>query len=403
LNQHFTRASAAAEYAGLDAASLTVPASFTATAAGLRILLVQTQAENAGAQEIARLLGQGLTARGHTTGHVFFYRRTASFDQDATARFCADKRPSGPLALARLLLSLGQEIRQFRPDVVLCFQHYGNVVGAPVAWLAGARCIVANQNSTALATSAPIRAIDCWLGRLGIYSRIIAVSADSEAEYRHYPDAYRARLTRIEHGVAVKSSSLSRDSARDRFNLPAGSLVLGCAARLHAQKRLDVAVRLLAQHPDWHVALAGQGAEAGTLEALARELGCADRLHLVGELGPEGIADFFAALDIFVFPTQVETFGLAAVEAAQAGLPIVANDLPVLREVLAIGGEPCAVFADSDDPEAFGAAVAALAADAERATAYAKRGRRLAERYPVDAMVEAYDALVRNLVASRKR
>ena len=37
-----------------------------------RILFMQTQAENAGAQEISRLLGEGLSARGHEVHHVFF-------------------------------------------------------------------------------------------------------------------------------------------------------------------------------------------------------------------------------------------------------------------------------------------------------------------------------------------
>src|SRR5207247_6357544 len=43
----------------------------------LRLVLVQTQAEGAGAQEISRILGQGLDARGYDVHHVFFFRRTA--------------------------------------------------------------------------------------------------------------------------------------------------------------------------------------------------------------------------------------------------------------------------------------------------------------------------------------
>ncbi|WP_336487907.1 glycosyltransferase family 4 protein [Methylobacterium nigriterrae] len=371
-----------------------------APAGGLRLLLLQTQAENAGAQEIARLLGQGLSEHGHLIRQLFFFRRTAAFDGDATACFCAEARPSGPLDLLRLLLRLRREIRRFRPDVVLCFQHYGNVIGAPMAWLAGAPRVVANQNTTAQGSPAAARFLDRWLGRLGLYGRIVAVSADAEASYRAHPRRYRERLTRIDHGVAVKRSSLDRGQARARFGLPPGVVLLGCAARLHPQKRLDVAVRMLREHPTWHLALAGQGTEGGPLAALAREWGCTDRLHLLGELGPEGVADFLASLDVFVFPSEMETFGLAAVEAAQAGLPVVANDLPVLREVLAVDGEPCAVFADSSDPDAFEQAVAGLVDAPARAAILAERGRRLAARYPVDGMVSAYDALIRGLAGA---
>src|SRR2546430_9530746 len=60
-----------------------------------------------------------------------------------------------------------------------------------------------------------------------------------------------------------------------------------------------------------------------------------------GELSPERVAHLLRALDVFVFPSLAETFGLAVVEAAQAGIPVVSNDLPVLRETLSLGGEPC--------------------------------------------------------------
>ncbi len=43
--------------------------------------MVQTQAENAGAQEISRLLGSGLTARGYEVANLFFFRKSDSFDE----------------------------------------------------------------------------------------------------------------------------------------------------------------------------------------------------------------------------------------------------------------------------------------------------------------------------------
>ena len=69
------------------------------------------------------------------------------------------------------------------------------------------------------------------------------------------------------------------------------------------------------------------------------------------------MALFLKSLDVFVFPTRMETFGLAAVEAAQAGVPVVASDIDVLREVLTLDGEPCALFVDPDYTEGFAKAV----------------------------------------------
>jgi len=64
------------------------------------VMLVQTQAEGAGAQEITRILGHGLTARGYEVHHVFFFRRTAAFDQQPNTYFCATERPGRPLTNA---------------------------------------------------------------------------------------------------------------------------------------------------------------------------------------------------------------------------------------------------------------------------------------------------------------
>ena len=50
--------------------------------------------------------------------------------------------------------------------------------------------------------------------------------------------------------------------------------------------------------------LAGQGADEARLRQLADELRVSDRLHLVGEITPRQMAEFLAALDVFVFPTQ---------------------------------------------------------------------------------------------------
>ena len=370
-------------------------------APNVRVLLLQTQAENAGAQEIARLVATGLKQRGYVTRQLFFFRRTASFDKDESADFCLSRRPSNPLELFRLLWRLRKKIRDFKPDVVLCFQHYGNLIGAPVAKVSGIRSVVANQNTSKLLTSKLVRFFDRWLGRTGIYSRIVAVSSDAEADFVSHPRAYRDRLVRIDHGVAVKRTSLSRNAARLQFGLPVDAVVLGCAARLHHMKQLDAAVRLLPQDPKWHLALAGQGPEAEKLKNLASELGCVSRLHLIGELNTDGVADFLAALDVFVFPSRAETFGLAAVEAAQAGVPVVANHLPVLEEVLSMDGEACAVFVDASDPAAFGAAVASLVSRPDQMAELSALGRRLSMRYPVDSMVAAYDELIRDVFTAR--
>lgn len=370
------------------------------TGARPRVLLIQTQAENAGAQEISRILAEALSARGYEVRQLFFFRRTDAFDADPTAVFCMPSRPSSPLSLVRFLYRLHAEIRAFHPDVVLCFQHYGNLIGGVAARLAGATRIVANQNSATLTAPAWARRSDRWLGNLGVFSRIVVPSQESEAEYAAYPRRYRKHLVRIDHGFEGKTSSLGKAEARARFALPAAGPVLGSVARLHPLKHLDAAVRLLAREPGWSLAIAGQGPAREELVGLAASLGCLDRLHLVGELPRARVGDFLAALDVFVFPSRAESFGLAAVEAAEAGVPTVANDLPVMREVLAVDGVPCAILVDVDDEEAFAGAVRTVLTDSKLSRSLIERARGLARRFPLEGMIDAYEGLIAECLAA---
>lgn len=364
----------------------------------LHVLLAQTQAENAGAQEISRLLGAGLTARGYRVTNLFFFRKSDSFDEPPDTLYCAQSRPGNPVALLRMLRTLGRHIRATRPDVVLTFQHFGNVIGGGVTRLVSRAPVVANQVSSAMSMSWPVRTADIVMGSLGFFDCITLNSKDMQREYSRYPAAYRSRMVHVPHGFDDKALTLSKEAARHGLNLPPDCVLLGCAARLHPHKRLDMAIRLLPDQPSWHLALAGQGADEARLKLLASDLRVSDRLHWLGEIPPSRMADFLACLDVFVFPTQAETFGLAAVEAANAGVPSVVTDLPVLREVLSYEGRPTALFVDASDHAKLSAAVSTLLTDRHLSDELRQNAKGLRLRYSVDAMVDEYVRILEQVI-----
>lgn len=359
-----------------------------------RVVLVQTQAEGAGAQEIARILGNGLKAKGYDVHYVFFFRRTAAFDRQPNTYFCSMRRPADVASLIQMFNALLAHLRELRPDAVVCFQHYGNIVGATAAWLANARVVITNRTTAKALVPWWARALDLLMGSAGLFRAVVVNSKAIEDEYRGYPAWYRSRVHRIDHGFEAKHTHLGRGEARDRLQLPTGVTLLGCVARLHPGKNLEAAIRLLLIEPDWHLALAGQGPARDDLVSFANSLGVADRVHFVGELTPDQVAVFLRSLDVFVFPSRAESFGLAPVEAAEAGVPVVANDLAVLREVLAVNGQPCALFADVDDTSRFAAAVRTLLQDSELRSTLSARGGQLSQRYSLDAMVDQFAGLI---------
>lgn len=371
-----------------------------AAARPARLLFVQTQSIAAGAQEISRILGEQLAAQ-HTDGrpdfeihHLFFYRITDAFDGLENVYFCDQRAPRNPLSFIRFLFRLFVLIRRIRPDVALTFQHYGNIVAAPVARLLGVPRIIANHVSAPATISKTVRWLDRVIGLTGFYDVITVNSHVTWRDYQAYPARYARRLVHIPHGFAERHSAAGKAEVRAAFGLPVDGAVIGTVARLHPLKQLDAAIRALAHLPGTQLAFAGAGPDETRLQELARQMGLADRVHFLGELHPDRIGDFLACLDVFAFPSLAETFGLAPVEAAQAGIPVVTNDLPVLREVLDVDGQPCALFVDASDAEAFAASIRRVLDDPALAGRLSSLGRRLSERYSLSAMVDAYRGLI---------
>jgi len=102
------------------------------------------------------------------------------------------------------------------------------------------------------------------------------------------------------------------------------------------------------------------------------------------------IFDFLAAGDVYVFASRTETFGLAVAEAAIAGLPVVANRLDVLREVLG----DAALFVDADREGELAAAIGRVKSDAELRANLAAAGRALTRRYSPFTMTQSYEELL---------
>lgn len=118
--------------------------------------------------------------------------------------------------------------------------------------------------------------------------------------------------------------------------------------------------------------------------------------HLVtlGVLDEAGIAARLAGRPVFVSAARFEPFGLAVLEAAGAGCPLVLSDIPTFRELW----DGAARFVDPDDDAGVAAAIAALAADpARRATAGAaarERARRFRPAAMARGMAAIYAALL---------
>ncbi len=99
-------------------------------------------------------------------------------------------------------------------------------------------------------------------------------------------------------------------------------------------------------------------------------------VHL-GYVTPGELASLYAAAELVALPSFYEGFGLPAIEALAAGAPLVASDLPVLREV---AGD-AALYAPPDRPEIWAERIAALLADGDLRAELRRKGLERALRF----------------------
>ncbi len=178
---------------------------------------------------------------------------------------------------------------------------------------------------------------------------------------------------------------------------PAGEAVLMHASNFRPVKNvLDVAevfIRVARRMPAV-LSLCGDGPDAGACLSRLAEAGLADRVRFLG--ARRDLAPVLAAADLFLLPTSGEGFGLAALEAMAAGVPVLGTVAGGLPEVVEDGVSGCLLPVHAVDAMA-DAAVGMLHPDRHRAMSEAARRR--ASRFSPGSVVGRYEDLYRSLRA----
>ncbi|MCD7445190.1 MSMEG_0565 family glycosyltransferase [Streptomyces lincolnensis] len=144
----------------------------------------------------------------------------------------------------------------------------------------------------------------------------------------------------IPNGVAYERFATTASADRDRWKHRLGRYVLsvgGIEPRKGSLDLLEAYALLRTRHPNVRLVIAGgetlfdYRAYRASWETRAAELGIEP--VVLGPVPDDALPALVAAADAFAFPSLKEGFGLAAMEALAAGVPLVVRDLPVLREV----------------------------------------------------------------------
>ena len=139
---------------------------------------------------------------------------------------------------------------------------------------------------------------------------------------------------------------------RKKYNIPAGKKVVLCISRIDYQKNQKIILEVLKAHEDTHLLLIGPVTAAWYLEELqseAEKFRLCDRLTVIPGLAPDSqeLLQALKSAYCFILPSRHEPFGIAALEALDGGVPLIASAVGGLRDFL-IDGKNALLFEDNN-------------------------------------------------------
>lgn len=274
-----------------------------------------------------KALGGELVARGHRVVFLIGGRKTAEEAPDANPAVYTwpSPRPTG----AADFLFMRRLVARYRPDCLIAnfgavniMTLVGRAMGVParVAWY--------HTVSDAIDLDSDMPA---WkLGYLRRRKRLVydatthlvAVSAAAAADIRRVFDVSPAKLHVWPLLLRDPQATTPADGGRDEWRLV-------CVGRLARTKGQDVLLRALPplaeRYPRLHVDFLGSGPEQPAYEALARDLGVADRCCFVGAVPHAEVLRRMAGAALVVVPSRADAFPMVNIEALAMGTPVVGS------------------------------------------------------------------------------
>ena len=220
---------------------------------------------------------------------------------------------------------------------------------------------------------------------------IVAVSKQVERELVEIgvpPERIRVIL----NGVDLQEFSPG-EAKRQTWGLPEGvTLALFAGNAQTPRKNLDTVLRALAQVPDLQLVVAGT-TTGTTFPQLVASLDLSKRVHFLEHR--TDVPELMKAVDLLVFPSRYEPFGLVVIEAMAAGLPVITAATTGAAEI--ITPECGIVLSEPDDIQALARALSLLTSDQGQRHQMGQAARTIAQQYSWTSMAQTYVDLFEEL------
>jgi N-acetyl-alpha-D-glucosaminyl L-malate synthase BshA len=350
-----------------------------------------------GSGAVAAELGKQLARRGHEI-HFVSYRppfRLGDFQQNVcfhevdVSSYPLFEYPPHDLALAVKMAEVARD-----HQVELFHVHYAiphAIAGLLAQQMLGDRAprLVTTLHGTDITLVGQDRSF-FEITRFGI-ERSNGVTAVSEFLRRMTLEEFQVRRE-IEVIPNFVDVSLYSTEPRDRSAYAApGQKVLLHISNFRPVKRVLDVVRILervSREVDAVLLMVGEGPERSSAQALARRLGLQDRLRFLGL--QQSIEEIAGMADVFLLPSELESFGVSALEALASGVPVVGSDVGGLPEV--VKHAESGYLLPVGEVEGMAARTIEILKDDERRREMGQAGRRRAEAlFGAERVVTQYE------------
>lgn len=376
----------------------------------MRIVYVLNSGDPGGVEQHVLDLVRGMVARDHQVYVVCPQGRMAAEYLEVGAEVWIDQPvfDIDPFYIFRLRSLL----KKFQPEIFHAHQLKTVVNGLIAAKLASVPATIAHIHTPLSEWQVPD-----WKKRLNIFINrlvcswgadvVLALTKATKAERVRGEGIAPEKIVVIPNGVDL-SLCVTGDADcglgfRESLGVLEDVVLVGTLSRLTVEKGVGALIAAVSElaayrlpHNAYRVVVAGDGPLRGALEQQAKDMGVADKIIFLGFLPEEEKLAYLSALDIFVFPSVAEGFGIALIEAMAAGCCCLTSNLPVLAEV---GGKAVVVFRTSA-AEDLAKHLAGLISDAGRRDALGESARaRVEKEFTLEKFWERYEQLYENLNA----
>lgn len=167
-------------------------------------------------------------------------------------------------------------------------------------------------------------------------------------------------------------------------------------------KGLDVLLPAMAiivkKYPSLVLKMAGRGKDADAVVNMAKDLGIAGNVEMLGAVSDAERNDLLASAKLQFMPSRFEGFGLAAAEAMAAGVPLVASSAGSLPEV--VDAPRGGVLVPPGDPAALAQAALRLLEDDIERDALSRSARESARRFSWASVADAHLDFIHHIAAA---